>query len=220
MLSQRFIHHPRRTKSSGGKVTKNQLARQKLCSSCCIMTDQMLMGPLGADETVAPGKRMSNSTYLALACANAVSQGSMTRKFRAIFEQQPAKDPPPLLSRAQVQQAIHESRMRRNSIACSSPSSPSSPPLPAQSITQGTDPTTPTTPTKPVQQMNGRPGLRGCVSPGDHGKEKTKEKRTGRKFDSCPSCFFFQTVSRHLKQWTSPADNQNGDFCRFRVRNP
>ena len=131
------------------------------------------MGPLADAETLAaPGKRMSNSTYLALACANAVSQGSMTRKFRAMFEQQPAKEPPALMSRAEVKMAIQESRMRRNSIASSTASLPVAPPPPSPpTYSNGTDPTTPTKPAV-AQPTTGR-ALKGCISPGDNGKELT-----------------------------------------------
>ena len=107
--------------------------------------------PLKLDSTAivpTPAKRR-NSTYLALACANAVSQGQMTRKFRQMFENPPVKEPPTLLSRAQVQQAIQESRMRRNSIASVIGSS-----IPAPIME--TDPTFPTSPPppKPVQPVH------------------------------------------------------------------
>ena len=39
-----------------------------------------------ASLTASLSERRRNSTYLALACANAVSQGAMTRKVRQIFE--------------------------------------------------------------------------------------------------------------------------------------
>ena len=62
--------------------------------------------------------RRRNSTYLALACANAVSQGAMTRSLRQIFENAPVQQAaPPLLSREEIKQAIKQAKLRRNSIA-------------------------------------------------------------------------------------------------------
>lgn len=64
-----------------------------------------------------PIQRRRNSTYLALACANAVSQGAMTRSLRQMFETQPIRETQPLLSRAEIKQAIQAAKLRRNSIA-------------------------------------------------------------------------------------------------------
>jgi len=104
--------------------------------------------------------RRRNSTYLALACANAVSQGSMTRKVRQMFENPPVKEVLPPLSRAEIQQSILANRMRRNSIQHiqhqefpasnseilqeSIPASPPSPGIPAIPVVPTTFPAFPT----------------------------------------------------------------------------
>lgn len=88
-----------------------------------------------ATNTVEPARRR-NSTYLALACANAVSQGAMTRKFRQMFENPPVQETPKPLSRAEIKEAIQAARLRRNSIAFQ-------PHHQLDDLMEDTDPTTP-----------------------------------------------------------------------------
>lgn len=99
-----------------------------LCSQCCLATEmhdasQKADTTPSASQLVGGGGRRRNSTYLALACANAVSQGAMTRSLRQMFESQPVRETQPLLSRAEIKQQIQAARLRRNSIAVLYPSS-------------------------------------------------------------------------------------------------
>ena len=101
--------------------------RVTLCSQCCLSTE-MDSNPATMDQTPTthiPARRR-NSTYLALACANAVSQGAMTRSLRQMFETQPVRETQPLLSRAEIKQQIQAARLRRNSIAVLYPATSSS----------------------------------------------------------------------------------------------
>lgn len=155
-LSQRFVvalpRRPRRNIPEPVAPLPPVPPPKRLCAACrglfllptTMMTDQIFT------QQQPPPKRR-NSTYLALACANAVSQGAMTRKLSAMFENPPVREQPPLLSRAEIKQAILESRMRRNSIASGMMS------LPTQtSPTTDTDPTSPNSPppAKPYQQQH------------------------------------------------------------------
>ena len=65
--------------------------------------------------------RRRNSTYLALACANAVSQGSMTRKMREMFEaQSAAREPPALMPSPRRSDIAHGLRAQRSARRSSS----------------------------------------------------------------------------------------------------
>ena len=101
-----------------------QPATESLCSDCYLTSSVAEMDNQPQPQQQLPVRRR-NSTYLALACANAVSQGAMTRSLRQMFETQPIRETQPLLSRAEIQQAIQAAKLRRNSIAvCSSTNIP------------------------------------------------------------------------------------------------
>nr|CAH0109081.1 unnamed protein product [Daphnia galeata] len=124
LFQQQEEFYPESSSSSSVQVT--------LCSQCCLSTEMDSnpatmehQTPTPTTTTHIPARRR-NSTYLALACANAVSQGAMTRSLRQMFETQPVRETQPLLSRAEIKQQIQAARLRRNSIAVLYPATSSS----------------------------------------------------------------------------------------------
>lgn len=134
------------------------ITKTAVCSECS--KNKSLVMANAATNTTEPARRR-NSTYLALACANAVSQGAMTRKFRQMFENPPVQETPKPLSRAEIKEAIQAARLRRNSIAFQ-------PHHQLDDLMEDTDPTTPLTvkvrpvappkPAKPVTSPSSLPG--------------------------------------------------------------
>ena len=134
------------------KQHKTKLHQVTLCSQCCLPTAKSNMDTTATPQQVPPRRR--NSTYLALACANAVSQGAMTRSLRQMFETQPIRETAPLLSRAEIKQAIQAARLRRNSVVVCPSASPEPPvatePLVVTAVPAVVLDAAPTTPAKPT----------------------------------------------------------------------
>jgi hypothetical protein len=131
-LSRRQILFQQQQESGPGSSSSSSV-QVTLCSQCCHPTEMDSGSTMDQTTTTTttvshiPARRR-NSTYLALACANAVSQGAMTRSLRQMFETQPVRETQPLLSRAEIKQQIQAARLRRNSIAVLYPSGASGSP--------------------------------------------------------------------------------------------
>ena len=114
-VSRRWILEQNPTSLEQGCTPERAQEQREQVPCCCDPADVAAKGKMldfPHSESVA---RRRNSTYLALACANAASQGSMTRKFREMFENPPVKETLPPLSKAEIQQSIQAQRLRRNS---------------------------------------------------------------------------------------------------------